>query len=213
MFNRRFIGDVHGKFGRYNDILSKSTTPTIQVGDFGTGFTDPSHIPRHSMIMGGHRYVRGNHDNPDLCKKDDLCITDGTTEVLSNGVRIMYIGGAWSIDYAHRQTGINWWPDEELTIPELDKIVDDYIDFKPDVVISHDCPQDVSYELFLKDTSRPIYKTRTGQALGIMWSSFKPKLWIFGHWHESKQEILQTTKFVCLNELETYDVDLTKYKK
>ena len=51
----RFIGDVHGKFGRYNTILKDATTahiPTIQVGDMGVGFLSPYGIPSGNPCRG-----------------------------------------------------------------------------------------------------------------------------------------------------------------
>jgi hypothetical protein len=35
----------------------------------------------------------------------------------------------------------------------------------------------------------------------------KPELWVFGHYHVSRTVEEQGTRFVCLNELETLDVE------
>ena len=69
-----FIGDVHGKFGPYKRIC-KEYRDTIQVGDMGVGFIDRytnrsySNPPHYAMKAGNHRFIRGNHDNPGVCRK------------------------------------------------------------------------------------------------------------------------------------------------
>ena len=95
----RFFGDVHGKFGRYKNLLDSCPYPSIQVGDMGVGFLrwphgDPSPNPPYDrMVAGGHRFIRGNHDSPKVCAKHSQCIPDGTIED-----DVMFIGGALSID-------------------------------------------------------------------------------------------------------------------
>jgi hypothetical protein len=56
----------------------------------------------------------------------------------------MYIGGALSIDKAHRTEGLNWWVDEELSIQEMNSIFDKYIKEKPDIMVTHDCPEEIA---------------------------------------------------------------------
>lgn len=69
----RFIGDVHGNWKRYKKIINDCDT-SIQVGDFGVGFISKiteqvhSNPPYDHMKRGDHRFIRGNHDNPNVCK-------------------------------------------------------------------------------------------------------------------------------------------------
>jgi hypothetical protein len=49
---------------------------------------------------------------------------------------------------------------------------------------------------------------RTGLALQNMWNRHHPKLWIFGHWHETISCDIQGTTFVCLDELDSVDYEI-----
>lgn len=190
----RYIGDVHGKFDEY--LLIASAVPeSIQVGDFGIGFGDapPELGPQH-------RFIRGNHDSPGECANLSTWIPDGTIEN-----DMMLIGGALSIDVAMRKEGVSWWRDEELSIRELDLLVQQYLDLKPRVMVTHECPEAVTNQLFSWYRDE-IYPSRTRQALSSMWEQHKPELWIFGHWHASRMAIILGTKFVCLGELNYIDV-------
>ena len=78
-------------------------------------------------------------------------------------------------------------------------------------MVTHDCPLSVSEELFIKrgkSFSGGQYRTRTGTAFEEMFSIHKPKLWIFGHWHNNVDEVIDGTRFICLNELSYADIDL-----
>lgn len=215
----RLIGDVHGKFGKYRSILTRTPYPTIQVGDMGVGFFQWPHgepsvnPPYDKMVEGGHRFIRGNHDNPAVCKRHTQFIPDGTVEGTT-----MFIGGAVSIDKAFRVEGFSWWPDEELSYQELDALVQKYIEVKPETMITHECPEEMAealiqaQALFTGKKSgmklEPEWSSRTRQAFQQMWSAHSPKLWVFGHWHYPFDHVLRGTRFVCLGELQTMDVDL-----
>lgn len=205
----RLIGDVHGKFGPYKQII-KDSPPSIQVGDMGVGFFrwphgEPSTNPPHEkMVAGNHRFIRGNHDNPSVCKTQSQWIADGAIE---DGV--MFIGGGLSIDKAYRIEGYSWWPGEELSIAELNDLTDLYIKMRPRVMITHDCPEEVAAAMLhgipLLGNEKVDFPSRTRQAFQSMWSAHSPELWVFGHWHKSFDHVLRGTRFVCLAELEYRD--------
>jgi predicted phosphodiesterase len=74
---------------------------------------------------------------------------------------------------------------------------------KPDVVISHDCPDSVKLDIMKHDG---IIKSRTGLLLQMMYEIHSPDLWVFGHHHKSCKSRIHGTNFVCLNELETITI-------
>lgn len=214
----RFIGDVHGKYARYKSII-KTCNNSIQVGDMGVGFKR-MHVredgnpyfpnpPHRLMKAGNHRFIRGNHDNPEVCKRHSQYISDGTYEH-ENG--IMYVGGAASIDANFRVEGYSWWPDEELSVVEFNKIITDYCDIKPNIMITHECPNSILSTIF---QGKQIFKesARTRQAFDTMFQYHRPKLWIFGHWHTSACMNILGTLFICLNELEYIDIETDEYMK
>lgn len=207
-----FIGDVHGKWDRYKKIIADHPK-TIQVGDFGIGFKkyvtgDPdtdefySNPPYDKMVKGGHRFINGNHDNPNVCKTHTQWIPHGHVEG-----EVMFLGGALSIDKEWRMPNYTWWENEELSIGELTDLQVKYMDIKPKVMVTHDTVE-YAAQLMFHRPEKFNYPSRTRQALTVMWENHKPDIWIYGHWHKSFDEVICGTRFVCLNELEYKDINV-----
>ena len=190
----RYIGDVHGRISDYAAICL-AVDETIQVGDMGVGFVD--HVPTSAS----HRFIRGNHDDPLLCRQTEGWIADGHIE---NDT--MFIGGAWSIDHAWRTPMLNWWPDEECTNPQFDVFSERYKTEKPNIMVTHDCPASVSYVLFLQENNLRQHRTKTGDRLQDMFEMHQPDIWIFGHWHARRDQVIEGTRFICLEELGYIDL-------
>ena len=212
MTKTRFVGDVHGLKYELSLLLSnvpEDVTSIIQVGDMGVGFGqgDYWHESLDDMMLSVNgRFVRGNHDNPSQCREMQSWIRDGLVE---NDV--MYIGGAWSIDYQWRTLGYDLWDDEEVSYDRFTQLTSIYETIRPRVMVTHDCPLSVSNELFVqrgKSFSKAQFKTRTGSALQAMFEIHKPELWVFGHWHCDADEVIDGTRFICLNELSYADIDM-----
>lgn len=51
-------------------------------------------------------------------------------------------------------------------------------------------------------------KSQTRTMLQKMFEEHKPELWIFGHHHKSKDEVINGTRFICLDELETFEIEI-----
>lgn len=190
-----FIGDIHGntsivtKYGyRYRDHK------IVQVGDMGIGFgkNKPPQLPPNCS------FIRGNHDNPEVCKLSPHYIEDGSITILPSGAKVMFIGGAYSVDKEYRTPGVDWWPEEELSYQELDKLIVRYCQEKPGIMVTHDAPMTVLHEMFLKGSHKPTIKNRTSIAFDEMFSFRRPDYWIFGHWHETKNSTIMGTAFQCL---------------
>jgi hypothetical protein len=200
----RLIGDIHGDIDFY---LANRSDRSIQVGDYGIGFIDDDVVPKYDP---NHRWIRGNHDNPYKAKQRPDCIIDGTVED-----DWMYIGGAWSIDWAWRTPGRNWWYEEELSTEELNVLIAVYQTAKPTYVVTHDGPLTVTESMFIKaglalgGVNAKSIPTRTGQALQAMFEIHQPKYWFFGHWHITKAQTINGTTFVCLGENDFIDIDPT----
>jgi predicted phosphodiesterase len=86
-----------------------------------------------------------------------------------------------------------------MSFEKLYECIDKFSSFKPDIVISHDCPFSIKTLLLNKPHYEP---TRTCQALDAMLLTHRPKKWIFGHHHTSISKTIDGTLFICLNELE-----------
>lgn len=202
----RFIGDIHGKNLPYVNIVLSSRYPTVQVGDYGAGFVD-NPITDYCLFADKHRFIRGNHDNPAVCKEQPNWIPDGTIEG-----DILYVGGAGSIDRMYRTEGVDWWPDEQLDIAGLYQILDDFGRCYPEIIVSHECPEFVADAIC---AHRGWHKynddNRTRMMLQQIYHLYKdraPKLHIFGHWHVNVDFRINGTRFICLNELSYIDIDI-----
>lgn len=202
----RFIGDIHGNLGPYGAIIDEAEE-SVQVGDFGVGFLNDESLAQMDEwhTDGRHKFIRGNHDDPDACKARPGYIEDGT---YWQDEDVMFIGGAWSIDWAYRTPGYSWWADEELSESELDRMFNLYVENKPSIMVTHDCPTMTAYELFLKGTSKKQYRTRTADAFDRMFDAHQPDIWIFGHWHEDRTQKMRGTQFICLGIDSYIDLDL-----
>jgi hypothetical protein len=202
-----FVGDVHGKFSRYKAII-KEHKDTIQVGDMGIGFRRWPHgeysqnPPYDEMVKANAQFIRGNHDNPAVCRKHSQYIADGRVHN-----DMMFIGGAYSIDWQYRTEDFSWWRDEECS-PEQFKVLHGiYTVTKPACMVTHDCPKNIYPMLHTHHWNDP---ARTPVALQAMWEVHKPKLWVFGHHHKSFDMIVDGTRFVCLAELEVKELNWEK---
>ena len=205
----RFIGDVHGKFRRYERLIT-GVTQSIQVGDMGIGFgiagpdggiEYPSPPYGAMKREGSHRFIRGNHDNPAECRNQSLCIADGHGED-----EMFFCGGALSAGRARRTEGVNRWPDEELSVFALERICEKYLDEKPKIMVTHDGPHSIAETILrVHQPGKSVAESRTRRFLQSMWERHRPETWIFGHWHLSADMSIAGTRFICLNELEAID--------
>lgn len=208
----RYVGDVHGKFRSYKTII-KGAPASIQVGDMGVGFRRFPHgewetnPPHRQMVKHKATFIRGNHDNPAVCKGHSQWIPDGHYDPKTG---TMFIGGADSIDKQYRIKDYSWWKDEELPYGELSRLVGYYESAKPKIMVTHDAPQMIAHEVIrpmLMQNYAKFETTRTRQAFQQMWQIHQPDLWIFGHYHVSFDVVHGTTRFVCLAELEYKDIE------
>jgi hypothetical protein len=174
--------------------IINGSTESVQVGDFGIGFLNEYGLVDTLHADKRHKFIRGNHDDPALCKERPGYIADGTYDERG----ILYVGGAWSIDWKFRTPGYTWWPEEELNTPELARMHELYVHHKPRIMVTHDAPTSVSFDMFIRGTQKIWHKTRTAEALEGMFLRHRPETWIFGHWHEDRDEVINGTRFICL---------------
>lgn len=223
-----FIGDVHGKTGPYVSKLRQlpEGSKSLQLGDMGLGFKGVGLPPPGSVSPSlDHKFIRGNHDSPEKCRTHPNYAGEYGYWPEEE---LFFLGGAWSIDWKWRVEGISWWRDEELSIEELYKAHQLYIETKPRIVATHEAPS-VAAQTMLSGMIIPsteanatnvekgeeyhYYKaklgcvnTRTSQALQQMFEIHQPEMWFFGHYHVTKQFQIGRTKFQCLAELATFEL-------
>lgn len=206
----RAIGDVHGKYSRYKKLI-KSVDHSIALGDVGVGFYDPitskahTNPPFDTMVRNNAYFIRGNHDNPSVCKRHKRWIPDGTMHMNL----IFCLGGATSVDWYHRTEHYDWWVDEELSYKELCDVVEFYEKVKPNVIFSHEVPNHIADYICRERRSPKLdIPSDTRRAFDIMFEIHKPQLIVHGHWHTSYRTKIDGVDVIGLDELEPVDLDL-----
>jgi len=187
------IGDVHGHYAEYERIARKREY-TLQIGDLGFKYGCLKNLDPDK-----HKIVAGNHDNYDIIGEYPHYLGDFGNYSLG-GVDFFFYRGAYSIDRQYRTIGIDWWEQEQVKIDQFMKAREIYRENKPDIVITHDCPESIA--MLLLNPGQNIYQNATGWALQELFNIHQPKMWFFGHWHRSWSKNINNTHFKCLNELE-----------
>lgn len=205
----RVIGDIHGKFNEYFNLIHNADY-SIQLGDCGFDYSQLSKIDSKR-----HVFIKGNHDNHDIDDPHNI----GKYGLYSlNGITFFFVSGGFSIDYRWRQQeellgrGRSWWPNEELSYEEMCDCLALYASEQPDFVISHEQPTVMVDKVGTKGMLTRFgfsedWKSNTQQLLQNMYESFKPALWIAGHFHRRMIWKEGKTQFVSLEELGYVDID------
>ena len=134
----RIIGDVHGKFHAYKEII-KDVEYSIQLGDFGFAKEWYS-LVTHKVDSKRHKIIPGNHDDYKGIR-EQYTFGKGYGEIDFHGFKFFFVRGAWSIDWSYRVAGVSWWEEEQLSYSTLMDAMNEYEKIKPDIMITHECPK------------------------------------------------------------------------
>ena len=198
------VGDIHNEFGRLNSLINNKRPDLIlQCGDFGIWPNVPWGAPVSNVKTQGAKllFCDGNHEDHWSLKEresDELApnviyMPRGSTYELEDGRTIMFMGGADSIDKHLRREGVDWFREEVLTPSALA----DLPDKKIDIFITHTCPLELVHDMLKYYPEKQ--REPSNHALSALWQMYKPKLWIFGHWHHYKEGLLFGTKWYALS--------------
>jgi Icc-related predicted phosphoesterase len=200
------LGDVHGNFDFLNSFIEEQEADVIlQCGDNAYYWNkDNTGIikPKHTKVY----FTPGNHENWDMfeekigrhgtvpieVEKNIFMCPIGSTLTI-NGKVILFVGGADSIDKEYRLPKVSWWSQEILNYNDFDYISKNVR--KTDIIISHTCPTSfqIGYQYYdkINDPSRAV--------LNLVLTQYQPKLWFFGHWHDSIKGRYEKTDYIGLN--------------
>lgn len=206
----RIVGDVHGKIPEYVNKV-KDVSHSVQIGDMGFNYYELS-----ALDPANHRFFGGNHENYYIYNDVSHCLGDfGTTTV--GDLEFTFIRGEFSIDKASRvkhedmSMGKIWWKEEELTFDQRKSAYNMYTKAQPKIMLSHGCPNEIALKIGKPSSLRYFgfdpntFTTDTQTLLQKCFDTHKPDVWIFGHFHMSKDFVYKGTRFICLNELEYKD--------
>jgi len=189
-----FVGDIHGRFGDLNVLINKQHPDiTIQLGDNAyfwmneqaTGKIKPGNSKVY-LLPGNHedwfqiegKIGRLGRDPIEVEKNLFYCPIGSVLKL--DDIRIMFIGGADSIDKKARHIGVTWFPQEILTQKDVDFCTE--YPFKIDMICSHTCPW-----VFNVFNALGIYEKAydpTSRYLDLVFNALHPSFWAFGHWHD-----------------------------
>jgi hypothetical protein len=205
------VGDLHGIYNVLNDMIAQEHPDLIiQGGDFGyfpmvETYKDIQYNinTTHTKIL----FCDGNHDDHwNLRKLKNMAIAPnvfyqprGSTYTLPDGRKILFMGGANSIDKNVRTTGLDWWPEEVISQSDFQKLPEEDID----ILVSHTCSNEI-YDNHIQNALRknslpwkdedPSYT-----ALSRIWEIYQPGQWFFGHFHINMSGMMGHTRWQCLS--------------
>ena len=115
----------------------------------------------------------------------------------------MFIGGAYSVDNTYRTAGYDWFPHLEcVSLKDIENLPDEQID----VVISHSCPREFHRKIEYmcdKHWTEIGKRDNTPDALQIVLEKYKPKQWVFGHFHIFKRGRDKKCEWIALSNIES----------
>lgn len=147
---------------------SEGINTVMQVGDFGYWPGEHGHdtfteyVSRKATPLGVTWYwLDGNHENFDALEKNvdmtsrvpvSIRVGFGYQELdfpnvfycprgstwIWDGVTFMAMGGAYSVDKEYRTPHVSWWPQERITLDDVDRAKKTD---KVDVLLCHDAPE------------------------------------------------------------------------
>jgi hypothetical protein len=199
-------GDIHGRVAEYLKLISELPpgSRSIQLGDTYLGYPNVN-IP----AMADHKFIRGNHCNPKLCKEHPNYL--GDYGYLPDD-DLFFLSGAQTASWRVLGNSKYWYKDEELSDSALNDVIAIYKETSPKIVISHTAPSEAAREI-LKDLDGSYFlnkhddvESRTSGALQEMLEAHQPSAWYFGNFHINREFLIGGTKFRCLAEMATFEV-------
>lgn len=220
-------GDTHREFSRLENFKFKKDDMLIILGDVGINYFHDIHdmIEKEKLKKYNIKFfcIRGNHEdrpeNIDTYKEvemfggkvyieDDyphlIFAKDGETYNFNNK-QVLVIGGAYSVDKYYRiATGNNWFPDEQLSLEEMDYIFDKVKDKHYDLVLTHTCPRKYEpIEVFLPGLDQSKIDKSMEDFLDKVEENITYDKWYCGHYHTEKK--IDNLEFMFKNIKKLFD--------
>jgi len=200
-------GDIHCNFNILNEFIEQKKPEIIfQVGDLGVFPDIPLIIKNDNTKI---YFCPGNHEDwnyLDSLKNNEIqknifYMKKGSILEINNK-KILFVGGAISIDKIIRTEGADWFKQEVL----LNKDIENIPDVNIDIVISHTCPDLVFKYLNL----RKYIFDPSQYLLDNIFIKYKPKQWFFGHFHKYMEFDFNDCHFTILNKISSEGDDWFK---
>lgn len=206
-----FVGDIHAEFGLFNTLINKKQADiVIQCGDnayFWTGEQNKEKIkPGKSQVY----LLPGNHEDWNLFESTlgrrglkpieverNIFYCPIGSHIIVEGTRIIFIGGADSIDKQFRTIHSTWFPQETLGQADFFFLEENYKDNMPTIIASHTCPH--GFDVKVNPWNYAKTEDPTRDVLYMIQKQVKPYEWYFGHWHRFVRGSYLGTRYWGLN--------------
>lgn len=210
------VGDIHGDWSRLDEIIEKyrddlSVAKILCVGDLTSARRERSRIPREFDPK--FSFIHGNHDDPsEYLNHPNFLGRYGVLEIENR--KVFYAGGAYTPELAIDTAC--WWQNEGLSYSECQQAYNLYVEAKPDMVLSHDCPACLQQEMVELAREKnpatavfgPPVKCWYNAAFDEMLLKHRPQAWCWGHWHNPWEMENCGTLFRCVGYLEDCILEL-----
>lgn len=231
-------GDCHGQFSRFKHLDKTPNTAVIILGDVGLNYhlNENDYAAKKGLCK---KYpftfycVRGNHEErpgkiPGMKLVQDenvggpVWMEEEFPRIryfcdwgfyTIDGLSVLVIGGAYSVDKPYRVTqGWKWFKDEQLAQYEMAACMRNVEGREIDLVLSHTCPLSLQpTDLFLRGLDQSTVDNSMEIWMEQLAHKFEWKLWLFGHYHADRVEWPHVEQFYYEMELLT-DI-LARWKK
>jgi hypothetical protein len=224
------VGDVHGQQRELAEKLRQVQTDYrieagIQAGDFGfyenrMAETVRYPVPLH-VIDGNHedhRWLRRalRRDAADVWKKERNLIYQPRPSVARLGVsKVGFMGGALHVDRPQKHNLLSGLPNYILR-RHREQAVALFNREKPDLIVTHSCPSGIGIGVRgSADLEHGVAEHIRGAGfdagpqddcgeaeLAELWRGlcYRPRGWVFGHFHSAHDVVVEGTRFVCVAE-------------
>lgn len=214
------LGDTHSDLDAFEYaievVAAEHGIKTIyQLGDFGYLLRDSwLDLLEEMLVKAGVQlsFLLGNHDaysvsdvweeGKDLTKPFNIrphltYLPRGCTWEFG-GMTLMALGGAASIDRAHRVEGVSWWGGEEITYADVERCLS--YEGKVDILLSHDMTT-AAFEEMRDMTGLRLLPIGDGcrKALQGVVEHHRPSLLCHGHYHWLWSSVVDNMRVVGLD--------------
>ena len=231
-------GDCHGQFMRFKNLEKTPNTAVIILGDVGLNYNlNESDLGSKKGLTKKYPFtfycLRGNHEarpgdvpGMKLVQDEDVggpvwveeefpnirYFTDWGMYTI-NGLSVLVIGGAYSVDKHYRLAqGWKWFSNEQLAPYEMKACMKNVAGKQIDLVLSHTCPLSLQpTDLFLRGLDQSTVDNSMEVWLEELAKKFEWKLWLFGHYHADRIEWPHVEQFYY--EMEDLTDILIRWKK
>ena len=216
-------GDTHGDIDFKKLLALKEINPTYEdyliiCGDAGicwsiqtfSYFKDLYNSIGITII-----FIDGNHENFEMLNNMPLVEYKGAMmhqidehifhvlrgEIMNiDGKSFLCIGGATSIDKMYRTPYLSWWPEEEITIHDIDNAISNLakVENKVDYVITHCC------DTYTVQTAFRFRRDICTDRLSFVDKTVSYTHWFFGHYHFDRN--ISNKKTCLYNEIVKLDL-------